>query len=100
MINAIAEGCGRRAQIQHGVISRKQALSYGLEADAIERLVQAGHWQLLRRGVYSVFTGTPSRTATLWAAVHSAGPGAVLSHQTAAELWNITDQYSAQLHVT
>ncbi len=36
----------------------------------------------------------------LWAALHRAGPGAVLSHQTAAELFKLTDRPSSLIHVT
>jgi len=55
---------------------------------------------VLRRGVYSVYTGEPSREAALWAVVLLAGQGAALSHQTAAELFKITDQSSSLTHVT
>ena len=36
----------------------------------------------------------------MWAAVLYAGPGAMLSHQTAAELWKLTDTPSSLIHVT
>jgi hypothetical protein len=66
----------------------------------IPGLVRAGHWQRLRCGVYSLFTGPPSRQAILWAAVLRAGPGAALSHDTAAELFKITDWSNSLIHVT
>jgi hypothetical protein len=47
-----------------------------------------------------MFSGTPPREAQLWAALHSTGPGAVLSHQTAAELFRLIDQPSSLIHVT
>jgi very-short-patch-repair endonuclease len=47
-----------------------------------------------------VFTGPPNREARLWAAVHCAGAGAALSHQTAAELYKLVDRPSAAIHVT
>jgi hypothetical protein len=50
-------------------------------------------------GVYATFTGPPCREAWLWAAVLRAGPDAVLSHQTAAELDRLTDKPSALIHV-
>ena len=71
-----------------------------MESDQIEALLRAGYWQTLRRGVYSLFTGPPSRQMTLWAAVLSAGAGAALSHDTAAELFKITDWSSSLIHVT
>lgn len=62
--------------------------------------LRSGRWQVLQHGVYSIFTGPPTREATLWAAVHRAGPGAVLSHYTAAELFKLSDQPSVSVHVT
>jgi hypothetical protein len=50
--------------------------------------------------VYATFTGPASREAELWAALLRAGPGATLSHQTAAELHNLIDKPSEQIHVT
>jgi hypothetical protein len=91
--------CLELASSQDGVISRKQALDNGMSADAIEGLLRTERWQTLRRGVYLTFTGAPPRAADLWAAVHRAGPDAVLSHQTAAELFKLTDQRSSLIHV-
>ena len=51
------------------------------------------------RGAYAAFTGDPSREARLWAAVVRAGPGAVLSHETAAEVHGLTNKPSSQIHV-
>jgi hypothetical protein len=100
MKDRVPEFCSRIAQIQSGVISRRQALEYGLAARDVEYLLRSGRWQPLQRGVYATFTGSPSRTACLWAAVLLAGPGAALSHQTAAELFEITDWRSAVIHLT
>jgi hypothetical protein len=86
--------------VQRGVITRQQALSFGLTPDAINWLVHSERWVLLRRGCYSTVTGELPREATLWAAVLSAGTDAVLSHQTAAELFKITDRQSSLIHVT
>jgi hypothetical protein len=62
--------------------------------------VSQGHWQRLHRGIYATFSGEPGREAVLWAAILWAGPGAMLSHQTAAELARITDRRSQLIHVT
>jgi hypothetical protein len=94
------QACRDLAQLQCGVISRSQALSCGIPPDVIDGLLRAQRWLRLRRGVYSTFTGEPSRAATLWAVVLLAGADAALSHQTAAELFKITDQPSALIHVT
>jgi Transcriptional regulator, AbiEi antitoxin len=87
-------------QAQAGVVSRQQALEAGFDEDAIERRLRSGAWRRLRRGVYATFTGALSREAKLWAAVLSAGPGAVLSHETAAEIHGLTDKPSTRIHIS
>lgn len=54
----------------------------------------------MHAGVYAVFSGEPGRAAVLWAAVLRAGPGAMLSYQTAAELAALTDTPGMPVHVT
>jgi very-short-patch-repair endonuclease len=62
--------------------------------------VGSGRWQRLQRGVYGVFSGEPARETLLWAALLRAGPGAVLSHQTAAERHGLTDELSSLITIT
>src|SRR5689334_11769717 len=85
---------------QCGVVSRSQALRTGLTTDMIKFRLRSGRWRLMHRGVYITFTGVPGRGARLWAAVLSAGPGAMLSHQTAAELQELADKATNPIHVT
>jgi hypothetical protein len=88
------------AAYQGGVVTRAQILGVGLTKDIIASRLGRGRWQLLYPGVYAAFSGELSRDAVLWAVVLSAGPGAMLSHQTAAELWQLADGPSAVIHVT
>jgi hypothetical protein len=93
-------------ELQSGIVSRGQALRHGLDDDTIENRMRSGRWRAVHRGVYSAFTGPLSREAALWAAVLRAGRGAVLSHQTAAELHGMTalpgmtGDRSAVIHLT
>jgi hypothetical protein len=50
--------------------------------------------------VYAAFSGDPAREAVLWAALLRAGPGAVLSHQTAAERHGLIDEPSPVITIT
>jgi predicted transcriptional regulator of viral defense system len=88
------------ARWQAGAISRRQLLDAGLSAKLIERRLLRGRWQQLYRGVYAVFSGPPGRDAWLWAAVLRAGPGAALSHLTAAELHGLIDSPAEVIFVT
>jgi hypothetical protein len=88
------------ASAQGGVLTRSQAFGGGLTRSGIRFRLERGQWQRLQSGVYAVFSGPPGRRAILWAAVLRAGPGAVLSYQTAAELSGLADRPSALIHVT
>lgn len=88
------------AGFQHGVLSRAQALESGISPATVSWRLRGGHWQRLQRGVYATFTGQPDREAILWAALHRAGPDAVLSHWTAAEVSKLTSSQSSLIHVT
>lgn len=85
---------------QAGVATRAQALGSGLSLGAIRHRVATGRWQRLYEGVYATFSGPVPRQARLWAAVLYAGAGAVLSHDTAAELQRLVDKPAPVIHVT
>lgn len=71
-----------------------------MSADAIRVRLRNGRWQRLYPGVYAAFSGEPSRMAVIWAALVSAGPAAVISHQTAAELYQCGCRPARAVHVT
>jgi very-short-patch-repair endonuclease len=90
----------RLAQIQRGVLSASQARQYGVSVPWVRSRLRSGKWQQMHHGVYATFTGEPSRDALLWAAVLRAGPGALLSHYSAAELFGLVDVPTTLIHVT
>jgi very-short-patch-repair endonuclease len=96
----VPDGIEELAESQLGIITRQQALRAGLTGAAIRARVDGGRWQRIYFGVFAMFSGEPGRGALLWAAVLRAGPGATLSHQTAAELHGITRKPSELIHVT
>ena len=83
-----------------GIVTRAQAHGVGLSDDAIAHRVATGRWQRVHLGVYATFSGPLSRQARLWAAVLYAGGGAVLSHETAAELQRLLDKPAPLIHLT
>ena len=85
---------------QSGVVSRSQALRAGLSPGMIKFRLSSGRWRQIHPGVYATFDGKPSRRTYLWAAVLSTGPGATLSHETAAELHQLTDERAELIHLT
>ncbi len=83
-----------------GVITRVQAARSRLGAVRADNRLRYGRWQRLQRGVYAPFTGEPTREERIWAALLRAGPGATLSHWTAAERHGLTDRVSQKIHIT
>lgn len=96
----LSDDCAWLLDQQRGVIARWQAAAVGLDLATIDTLLRGDRWRQLYRGVYATYTGNPPRQAQLWAGVLRAGPGAALSHHTAAELDGLTDRPGKIIHVT
>jgi very-short-patch-repair endonuclease len=77
------------ASRQHDLVTRAQLIELGLNDHAITHRVRMGRLHRQRRGVYAVGRPRLTRHGVLMAAVLGCGPGAALSHGSAAELWNI-----------
>lgn len=74
---------------QHGVVARAQLLDLGLTTAAVRQRRENGRLHEVHRGVYAVGRRELDRHGELMAAVLACGPGAQLSHRSAAELWRI-----------
>jgi hypothetical protein len=85
---------------QEGVVAREQLIQIGLGAAAIDHRVKRGVLHVVHRGVYAVGHRRLSREGYWTAAVLAAGPGAVLSHRSAAALWGIRDTRRVRVEVT
>jgi very-short-patch-repair endonuclease len=85
---------------QGGAIARTQSTEADIDTRTMLNRVHSGRWQRLQRGVYATFSGDPARETVLWAALLRAGPGATLSHQTAAERHGLTDEPSQIISIT
>ena len=96
----ISPEAAETAHWQAGAMSRQQLLDAGLSSQLIKRRLERGRWQQLYWGVYALFTGPPGRNTWLWAAVLRAGDGAVLSHQTAAELHGLIESPAETICIT
>jgi very-short-patch-repair endonuclease len=88
------------ADTQHGVVARRQLLAIGLGEDAIDGRVWRGALHRLHPGVYAVGHRVTSREGRWMAAVLACGMGAVLSHRSAAALWEIRQLPSRAIEVT
>jgi very-short-patch-repair endonuclease len=90
----------RLASQQHGVIATRQLAALGLARGGVARRAQAGRLHRLHRGVYAVGHSVLTVNGRRMAAVLAAGPGAALSHASAAALWEIRPTAATRIDVT
>jgi very-short-patch-repair endonuclease/predicted transcriptional regulator of viral defense system len=79
-------GLSALATRQHGVVALWQLLALGFSARAVGRRVESGRLHRLHRGVYAVGHRRITQRGRWMAAVFACGPGALLSHRSAAHL--------------
>lgn len=85
---------------EHGVLATGELLACGLTRQGIHRRVRSGHLHPLHRGVYAIGHLAVSKHGRWVAAVKACGPGAALSHQSAAGFWDLLTRYDGPIHVT
>jgi Transcriptional regulator, AbiEi antitoxin len=93
---SIANLAGR----QHGVVSRRQLRGLGFSEDRIKGRIRRGQLHVVHRGVYAVGFRPTSGEARRMAAVLACGPGAVLSHRSAACHWGLRPAFGGSTEVT
>jgi very-short-patch-repair endonuclease len=91
---------GDLARRQWGVLTRAQLAAAGLRDRGVAEWVRDGRLHRLHRGVYA-YGHDRLRVEGRWlAAVLGSGPGAALSHGSAAQLWELRQSNSAFVDVT
>lgn len=85
---------------QHGVVSVAQLAEAGIDKDGVSWRARTGRLHRLHRGVYAVGHRSLSWRGRWLAAVLAAGDGAVLSHASAAALWQFLRPIPGPVHVT
>jgi very-short-patch-repair endonuclease len=85
---------------QDGVVGLDQLRESGVSGDAVQRSVHAGRLHVVLPGVYAVGHPTLSWRGRLRAALLWGGEDAVLSHITAAGLWELLASASVKVHIT
>jgi Transcriptional regulator, AbiEi antitoxin len=95
---------GRRlagiAAAQHGVVSTRQLRRLGYSRNAVSRAAAVGRLHRLHQGVYAVGHTSLTPQGRCLAAVLACGPGALLSHWSAAWLWGLLPNQPVPIHVT
>lgn len=77
------------AEKQHGVFSTGQLIERGISEDGVRSRCEVGAIIALHQGVYALGHRRLSREGRWMAGVLACGPGAVLSHFSAAHLWGL-----------
>ena len=85
---------------QAGLIGYGQLRWLGIAATTIHGWERAGYLEASLPSVFAVGHAAPSRAADLWAAVLYAGPGAMLSHGTAARWLGLIDYPPRRIDVS
>jgi hypothetical protein len=85
---------------QHGVVSTHQLLDLGLTRSAVNQRVAAGRLHRVHPGAFAVGHPILSREGAYMAAVLACGPGALLSHRSAAALWDLRRSERSRIDVT
>ena len=82
------------------MITRAQLTEFGVGDSGVRDWVQSGRLHRLYRCVYA-YGHDRLRVEGRWlAAVYACGPGAVLSHRDAAQLWELRQSNAALIDVT
>ncbi|HVP03587.1 MAG TPA: type IV toxin-antitoxin system AbiEi family antitoxin domain-containing protein [Solirubrobacteraceae bacterium] len=85
---------------QHGLVTIAQLSALGFGRSAVGRRVDAGRLHRVHRGVYAVGHPVLTTPGRRLAAVLACGPSAVLSHTSAAAIWELRVDDGGITHVT
>jgi len=85
---------------QHWVVAAWQLLEHEIGREAIRARLDSGLLFRVHAGAYAVGRPTLSRRGRLMAAALALGPGALLSHASAAELWGMARPRGGAVDVT
>lgn len=95
--NELAELAGE----QFGLVTLADAHSVGYAPEYISRLVARGQLQRVSRGVYRIpFLAGGEMAAYMAAVLWPQGVRGVLTHETALDLWDVSDTNPSKIHVT
>jgi very-short-patch-repair endonuclease len=90
----------RIAARQHGVVSVRQLRDAGLSRDAMSTRVRGGRLHPVHRGVYAVGHAGLTFGGKCMAAALACGVNAVVSHRSAAALWELLPPSGGPIHVS
>lgn len=90
----------KRAEDQHGLVSRVQAKRLGATASALAHRLSGPDWDAPTPRVLRLVGVPQTSEEVLMTAVLDVGPGAVASHASAGALWEIPGFFLRPMHVS
>jgi hypothetical protein len=99
-IRTLDAAVARVASRQRSVITHAQAVGLGATQAMIHTRLATGRWIQIARGVYRIGGAPVSWHQRATAACLLAGPGAVVSHRSAAVVWGLSGFRPGRLEVT
>lgn len=96
----VEQACARVMARQLGLITRSQAIRSGLTEKQIAGRLAGRTWRARHRGVYANNAVPRSWKQDVVAAWLWVGPGAAISHRTAAVLWQLIELSDCPIEVT
>ena len=94
------EAISRLAACQHGCFSRPQVHDAGMTDRMIASRVASGRWLRVEAGVYRIAGVPVTWKQRALAACMVSGPGAVVSHRSAAVLWGVSGFHPGAIDIT
>lgn len=88
------------AHQQHGTIERRQAVAVAPSRSAARHELAKSHWHDEGAGAYRLRGAPETKWQRAMIAVLQGGPGAVVSHQSAAALWGMPGAVLHTTHIT
>ena len=88
------------AEQQAGYFSTRQARTVGLTRPLLSYYTKTGYLQRIQRGVYRLTRFPEMPLADLFVAWLVAGPRAVISHESALAVYDLTDVLPSEIHLT
>lgn len=86
---------------QFGLVTIADARNVGYDPNTLAKLAERGQLERVSHGVYRVpFLAGGEMAAYMAAALWPQGAGGVLTHETALDLWDVSDVNPAKLHIT
>jgi predicted transcriptional regulator of viral defense system len=85
------------AATQYGLLTAKQCREAGVSRNTVQRLVRQGAWTPEAPGVYRLADAPRTWRGRALSAALVCGPGAVVSHRSAAHLWGLAGFWPTDL---